>query len=449
MIRLDGCPFVALFWLVSCRLLICDAYGQQQAIVVSGETQSDSPSSENSGLESSLADQVALWVEALDAPTALERRSAEKALLDAGPEILQWLPSEDQNRSAEASERLSQIRSRLQLARPMQQVITQQDRVSLSGVTTWGAALESLGLDTGVTFIHPLSDSESIEPISANLTFWHALDLLLDQKNLDVNFYGGADDVLQLIRRQEGRPSRVDSAAYSSFFRMEPVSVYSKRTLRQVGLGGVNIAVEVSWAPHVKPVGISFPLQRLSVTLDDGSQLMPQKSGGTIDMATNRELSFIECGLPFQLAPANAERITSLSGVIQSMIPGESKKFEIPLVGGSGAVTLDAMTVTLDSVTQNEDLFQVRFSVELKDAGRSLESHRQWVYENRVYLQRQDGSRLEHLGFEVLRQTDSGFSVNYLFNLDQGPQNVSLIYESPTSVSSAEFEFELKEIPLP
>ena len=131
------------------------------------------------------------------------------------------------------------------------------------------------------------------------------------------------------------------------------------------------------------------------------------------------------------------------------MIPSESKKFEIPLVGGSGEVTIDAMTVTLDSVTQNEDLFQVRFSVELKDAGRSLESHRQWVYENRVYLQRQDGSRLEHLGFEVLRQTDSGFSVNYLFNLDQGPQNVSLIYESPTSVSSAEFEFELKEIPLP
>ena len=159
-----------------------------------------------------------------------------------------------------------------------------------------------------------------------------------------------------------------------------------------------------------------IPLQRLSVTLDDGSQLMPQKSGGTIDMATNRELSFIECGLPFQLAPVNAERITSLSGVIQSMIPGESKKFEIPLVGGSGVVTIDAMTVTLDSVTQNEDLFQVRFSVELKDAGRSLESHRR-IYENRVYLQRQDGSRLEHLGFEVLRQTDSGFSVNYLFNL--------------------------------
>ena len=103
----------------------------------------------------------------LDAPTALERRSAEKALLDAGPEILQcYLPKI--NRSAEASERLSQIRSRLQPRVRCSQSLPSKIG-SLSGVTTWGAALESLGLDTAI--IHPLSDSETIEPISANLTF--------------------------------------------------------------------------------------------------------------------------------------------------------------------------------------------------------------------------------------------------------------------------------------
>ena len=116
---------------------------------------------------------------------------------------------------------------------------------------------------------------------------------------------------------------------------------------------------------------------------------------------------------------------------------------------GTGKVTIDEMTVSLDSIRQNNELYQLVISVELENAGRALESHRQWIFENNLFLKRKDGSRVEHLGYEVLQQTESGVSLSYLFDLDGGPESLSLVYQSPTSVSSNEVKFQLKEIPLP
>lgn len=392
---------------------------------------------------------ISVWVDELDAPLSSDRRQAELALLAAGPSILGDLPESVPGHSTEASERLRRVRQVLMEQSSALKNPIGQGLVSISGMTTFGSALECLGLETGVTFRHSQDPSESIDLISQPLPFWHVLDLLLDQKKLDVNFYGGGPQTLQLVSRRKGRPSRVDAADYRSVFRFEPISVSAKRTLRQSGLGGINVAIEVCWEPQVTPIGISFPLQKLKATLDQGGVLLPQESGGTVDVATTSEIAFAECNLPLQLPSGRSETIASLQGVMQAMIPGPSKQFNIPLAGGSGEVRIDAMTVRLDGLRENDQLYQVVLSVALDDAGRSLESHRQWAFGNRVFLERQDGSRIENLGFEVLRQTDSGFGVSYLFSMDEDPATLTLVYESPTSVSSQEIEFELKDIPLP
>lgn len=325
----------------------------------------------------------------------------------------------------------------------------EQRLVSLADAANFDEALEVLGLDTGLIFKHPLQGTELIESIAEPLPFWAALDRLLDQKQLDVNFYGGGSGTLNLVRRQPGRLSRSGSAAYCSVFRIEPISVTAKRTVRQAGLSGVSLAIEVSWEPQVRPIGLAFPLQKIRAVLDDGSVLLPQQSGGTIEVSTNSEIAFAECRLPLQLPEGRPRRIESLTGVIQTMIPGTRQQFEIPLNGEINSVTIDAMTVRVEDVRQQDQLQQVTLEVELEDAGRALESHRQWVLENRIFLQKEDGTQLSHLGFEVLSQSDSGFRVNYLFNLNDGAHRATLIYESPTSVATREIEFEIKEIELP
>jgi hypothetical protein len=63
-----------------------------------------------------------------------------------------------------------------------------------------------------------------------------------------------------------------------------------------------------------------------------------------------------------------------------------------------------------------------------------------------------DGSRKEHLGYEVYRQTESGVGIGYLFDLGGAgppPAAAKLIYESPTSVRRNEVPFVLNGIPLP
>lgn len=329
------------------------------------------------------------------------------------------------------------------------ELFAEQSLVSLADASSFDEALEILGLDTELIFKHPLRGTELIESIPEPLPFWAALDRLLDQKQLDVDFYGGGSGTLNLVRRQPGRLSRSGAAAYCSVFRIEPISVTSKRTVRQAGLSGVSLAIEISWEPQVRPIGLAFPLQEIRAMLDDGSVLLPQQSGGTIEVSTNSEIAFAECRLPLQLPEGRPRRIESLKGVIQTMLPGIRQRFEIPLSGEFNSVTIDAMTVRVGDVRQQDQLQQVSLEVELEDAGRSLESHRRWVLENRAFLQKEDGTQLSHLGFEVLSQSDSGFRVNYLFNLSDGAHRATLIYESPTSVATREIEFEIKEIELP
>jgi hypothetical protein len=110
---------------------------------------------------------------------------------------------------------------------------------------------------------------------------------------------------------------------------------------------------------------------------------------------------------------------------------------------------IDAMTVQVEQVRRNGPLHEVRVSIELEDANRSLESHRHWIFENPVYITREDGSRADHLGFEVFRQTKTGVGVGYLFDLGDSVGKSKLIYESPTAVVNNEVEFVIQDILLP
>ena len=96
-----------------------------------------------------------------------------------------------------------------------------------------------------------------------------------------------------------------------------------------------------------------------------------------------------------------------------------------------------------------EPLHEVRVSVELENADRSLESHRHWIFENQVHVRRKDGSRAEHLGYEVYRQTTSGVGIGYLFDLGDAASEATFIYKSATAVVPNEVSFVIQDIALP
>ncbi|WP_372894509.1 hypothetical protein [Stieleria sp.] len=386
------------------------------------------------------------WVDQLDARKASDRSAAEKALIEAGADALPYLPESRPEFSIEASERLSRVKAALMTLKAKTQ--SKAIRIRLGDVTTLGEALEVISRESEIEFEHSADESLPIQSSSAPLSFWHAVDLVLDQTNLDINHYGGDRETLQLVPRQETRQSRVDSAAYSGVYRIEPTAVSARRVFNQPGQSGLNLSMEITWQPGLTPIGLTIPVAQLSGKLDDGQSLKPQTTENTIDIAANSELAFSEFYLPLELPTESPTRIESLRGTIQSLLPGKRHTFELPLTEVGSNQNVDAMTVTLERVQRNGALYEIRFSVELKDADRALESHRQWIFQNPVYVRDAEGNRVENLGYELYRQTESGVDMGYLFEIDK-LEGAKLIYESPTSVVRNEVDFVLQDIVLP
>ncbi|TWU20228.1 hypothetical protein Pla52o_47430 [Novipirellula galeiformis] len=396
-----------------------------------------------------LKSDVLQWVDELDASSLAKRKAAENSLIQAGPEVLPLLPERKPGMSIEASERLTRVRKTLLSLRTKAETQPSAVVIRLDGVKTVGEAFEAISRDSGVEFEYHGDTSVPIQAVATPLSFWHAVDLILDQANLDVNFYGGERESLQIVTRESDRPSRVDSAAYAGVYRIEPTSVNSRRVLNHPKLSALNLSMEISWEPRMTPIGLSIPIAQLRGTLDDGAALKPQETGETIDIATNSEISFSEFYLPMQLPAGQPEKVESLSGVIKALLPGKRQVFELALSEVGNKKKLDAMEVQVEELRKNGPLHEIRVAITLDDAGRSLESHRQWIFENSAYVKRPDGSRADHLGYEVYRQAANGVGIGYFFDLGDAVIDSTLIYESPTSVVPNEVSFVLQDILLP
>ena len=433
-------------------LVICFAFGSPTFATAQPPDSSADPAAEANPDENvnepvDLKSDILEWVDELDAASLSKRKAAEKSLIDAGPEALKFLPEKIPGASIEATERLARVRKALSTIKTEEQ--SSAIVVRLDDVETLSDALEAISRDSGIEFEYQGDDSVPIESTSAPLSFWHSVDSVLDQAELDINFYGGDRQTLMLVPRESERPSRVDSAAYTGVYRIEPQSVTSRRELRQTSMSGLNISIEISWEPRLTPIGLTIPIAQLSGRLDDGEILQPQTSGETIDIAANSDIAFSEFFFPMQLPAGQPKKITALTGVIRALLPGKKQTFELPMADIGVDKKVDSMTVRIEDVRKNGPLHQVRIAVDLDDPGRALESHRHWIFENEAFVKRKDGSRADHLGIEVYRQTADGVGVGYLFDFGDDVSESHFIYKSPTAVVNNEVPFVIQDIPLP
>ncbi len=130
-------------------------------------------------------------------------------------------------------------------------------------------------------------------------------------------------------------------------------------------------------------------------------------------------------------------------------MPGKQHTFELPLGESNSKQSFDAMTVEIEALRKNGPLHEIRVGVSLQDADRSLESHRHWIFENEVHVRLKDGSRADHLGLEVYRQTQSNVGIGYLFDLGDAANEATFIYKSATAVVPNEVSFVIQDIALP
>ena len=218
---------------------------------------------------------VSELVDGLDANRLAQRQQAERDLIALGPGILDSLPEPDGRFSAEAQQRLRRIRRELEQMRAEQ--AADAKLIQLDAVQSLDEALTRIHDLSGIEFAtQPNFDAQIDLNLGSPQTFWTTLDTVLDAANADVNFYMGEPGQLGISARGEERPSRTDSAAYAGIYRLEPLSVFSRRNLHNPALSGLSVTTEIAWEPRLTPIGLSLPLDSVLAVLDDGQQLRPK-----------------------------------------------------------------------------------------------------------------------------------------------------------------------------
>ena len=107
--------------------------------------------------------------------------------------------------------------------------------------------------------------------------------------------------------------------------------------------------------------------------------------------------------------------------------------------------------VTLESTEVDESVWKVSLAVTYPAEGPAFESYRQGLFNNRLWLQKPDGSRFEQNGGFNNSGNDGGkVSFEYIFVDAPGkPADHMLVYETPAKVVPIPLEFEFKDVPLP
>ena len=103
----------------------------------------------------------------------------------------------------------------------------------------------------------------------------------------------------------------------------------------------------------------------------------------------------------------------------------------------------------LEGIRKQGALHELRVAVDVRNAGKAMESHRGWLLGNQIKCTKPDGTTESHLGYEMYRHNDEGIGLSYLFDLGDSPDAWTLIYSTPTAVTQTEIDFVIRDIPMP
>ncbi|XZE35499.1 hypothetical protein SH501x_000998 [Pirellulaceae bacterium SH501] len=407
---------------------------------------------ENGGEKSAApnADVVSL-VQRLDSNRTSEREDAERELVEMGPEVLEKLPPVRDTDSSEMLLRLERIRSTLESKD--QASLLLPTRIELTGTMTGAEALRKIASSSGNAI--PLEDTQgldlTIDARFSKTTFWEAFDEVLDQLNLTV--MPGDGESIRLIPQSESAPLRIQSAAYSGPFRLEPIQVTKSSNLSSPDRSTLTIDFLFAWEPRLDPSLITFPAQKLQLLCDNGEILR---------MRSSQDLSFIPVGgsqlqisLEFPMPSKQAKKIDRLQGVFQAAVPGRmagvsfsdlTNKRNAKLING-------ALSVTLEQARKNRDVYELLVAVQHRGAASSGNdsdvSSQAWSTLQDVYILDGKDQKIENVGWSTTRMTEKEMGMSFLFELEKGLEGCKFVFRAPGSLHVQEVDFALVDIPLP
>jgi len=402
--------------------------------------------------DAALRDRVNQLVERLDTPKLEARQAAEEGLIKLGPRVLPLLEAV-KGGSPERKERLEHIRSKLHEA--MEATNLGASKVTLKGEgIRLTEVLQKLQTQTG-NLITDLREQEGVEVTNPALDldldgkpFFEALDTICKLAELTPNFYTG-DGSIGLMA---GKPPEKALVQYSGPFRIAFKQIASARDL-QAGTASANLQFEVAWEPRLRPMLLALKADELEIADDQGKKIEPQVMEESTNVVLRPENPAAEMNINLNAPERTAKQFKTVKIKADVSVPAALKTFRFKTIDVKKEIVQKQgdVSVTLEGTEVDEQVWKVNVAIAYPGGGEAFESYRQGLFNNRLWLQKPDGSRFEHNGgFSNTASDDGKLGFEYLFVDAPGkPGEYGLVYETPSKVQTIPLEFTFKDVPLP
>jgi len=402
--------------------------------------------------DAALRDRVLQLVERFDAEKPETRDAAEASLVKLGPKVLSLLPEPGGDASKERKERLERVRAKLVEAKDDVDAGPSKVTLQAKGIRL-SDALQQLQKLTG----NPISDlreqqggeatNPSFDLDLKDATFYQALDEIARRAEVSISAFTGDGSVGIM----PGKPPEKGMTQYVGAFRVDLREIASRRDF-QAGTAAANLAFEVAWEPRLRPMMLAIKADQIVVKDDQGRAVKPQVMAEATDVVLRPENPVAEINVNLDAPERSASKLAEVTVKADLTLPAGVKTFRFPsLAGKDVAIKQGDVSVTLQDVEVDEQVWKVGVLLSYPGEGPAFESYRQGLFNNRLWLETADGSRFEHNGGFSNTGSDGGrLGFEYLFVDAPGkPEDYKFVYETPSRVITAPLEFTFKDIPLP
>ncbi|MFO0959382.1 MAG: hypothetical protein U0800_18435 [Isosphaeraceae bacterium] len=408
--------------------------------------------------DSALKDRVAQLVERLESPKIEARAAAEKALIELGAKALPLLPEGTKKEAGDRDERLARIRAALKEAQELSglkgtTITLKAKGLRLSEVlktlqSKSGSTISDLREQFGGDASNPTLDL-SIE----DRPFLAALDEVARKAGVSINYYTG-DGSIGLMPSGNDRmaPSEDESLIrYEGPFRVELQQYTTVRAYNAKQANG-SIRFEVAWEPNLRPMLLALKAEDVEITDDRGKKIEPQVEQESTSVVLRPENPVAELNLNMAAPDRASQKLAKVKVKADVTVPASIRTFRFPkLTAKRTKQTQGDVTVTLLNTEIDEQNWMVSVEIAYEGGGPAFESYQQGLFNNRVFLQKPDGSVFEQNGgFNQIGGGDGKIAYEYIFVDAPGKiGDYQLVFETPSKVVTIPLAFEFQDIPLP
>lgn len=415
-------------------------------------------------VSAALKDRVAQLLERLNTGDDKQKEAAEKSLIDLGAKVLPLLPAVADAKDEASKARLERIRQALDASGGAADFEARKVTIKGEGIRL-SEALRELQSQTGnkITDLREAYGQDATNPGMDldldNVPFLEALDKVAKEAGLTPNFFTGDGSVGLMAGGMYGEETTAAEEKkdaprqYFGPFRIE-MKQYAVQNDFGSGAKSANMQFEIDWEPRLRPMLMKLESSNVEITDDQGRKVEPTVSEESGSVVLRPENPAAELNLNMSPPDRTAQKLAKLKLKAEVTVPAANQTFRFPsLTAKDVAQEVGPVKMTLMSTEIDEFVWKVNVEVAYADDGKNeaFETYRQGLFNNRIWLQRPDGSRFEQNGgFNQTGEDGTTLRFQYLFvDVPGKPADYQLVYETPSKVIAIPVEFTFENVPLP